>query len=323
VIAAAVGALAGGLFGTLVVAAWRLSRRRARPPSRSPRMVAAGPKQADGPPSATPSAWTPDPSVGRSASPPSFRTRPRVPSSVLPTEFQPALPRPRVDLPGGSSVPEPARDETASRPARIPARARVVGGAVVAGASVGVTHLAGASSAVLLLACGVGVVLVARASRRRTASRLLAARASAAPAVIDLLGACLLAGLNPYRSLVRVAERGPEILRTELGRATAELEMGRSPAAALRAVGERTGLDELRAAAGALEAAERWGAPPAEALAARAEALRSRTRLRAEAEAGRAAVRLAFPLVFCFLPAFVLLVVVPTTVGALRTLAAP
>jgi pilus assembly protein TadC len=79
-------------------------------------------------------------------------------------------------------------------------------------------------------------------------------------------------------------------------------------------------LDELRAAAAALEAAERWGAPPAEALAARAEALRSRARSRAEAEAGRAAVRLAFPLVLCFLPAFVLVVVIPTMAGALRVL---
>jgi tight adherence protein C len=97
--------------------------------------------------------------------------------------------------------------------------------------------------------------------------------------------------------------------------------LGATPAAALRAAAERPGLDELRAAAGALEAAERWGAPPAEALAARAEALRSRARLRAEAEAGRAAVRLAFPLVLCFLPAFVLLTVVPTMAGALRSLA--
>jgi hypothetical protein len=51
------------------------------------------------------------------------------------------------------------------------------------------------------------------------------------------------------------------------------------------------------------------GTPPAEALAARAEA-----------EAGRAAVRLAFPLVFCFLPAFVALVVVPTIAGAVQAL---
>jgi tight adherence protein C len=94
--------------------------------------------------------------------------------------------------------------------------------------------------------------------------------------------------------------------------------LGRPPAAALRGAADRTGLAELRAAAGALDAAERWGAPAAEALAARAEALRTRLRLEAEASAGRAAVKLAFPLVLCFLPAFVLLTVVPLVAGALR-----
>jgi len=176
-------------------------------------------------------------------------------------------------------------------------------------AAIGASVLVGRDAGLLLLAATGGALVIRRAAARRAASRLRAEQAAAAPAVIDLLGACLLAGLNPYRSLVRVAERSPAALRVELARAAVELDTGRTPAAALRAVGERTSLDELRATAAALEAAERWGAPPAEALAARAEALRSRARLRAEAEAGRAAVRLAFPLVFCFLPAFVLTVV--------------
>jgi tight adherence protein C len=198
---------------------------------------------------------------------------------------------------------------------------RVVAVAVtVVLATIGVTVLLGPEAALPLLAGSGGALLIRRLADRRASSRLRAERATAAPAVIDLLGACLLAGLNPYRSLVRVAERSPAPLRAELARAAAELDMGRTPAAALRAVGERTSLDELRAAAAALEAAERWGAPPAEALAARAEALRSRARSRAEAEAGRAAVRLAFPLVLCFLPAFVLVVVIPTMAGALRVL---
>ena len=158
------------------------------------------------------------------------------------------------------------------------------------------------------------------AGRRRAATRRLAMRSEAAPAVLDLLGAALLAGLNPHGAVLRVAERAPEALREDLGLAAAVLRLGGTPAAALRAAADRSGLDALRAAAAALEAAERWGAPPAEALAARAEALRTRTRLHAEAEAGRAAVRLVFPLVLCFLPAFVLLVVVPTVVGALRAL---
>jgi tight adherence protein C len=156
--------------------------------------------------------------------------------------------------------------------------------------------------------------------RRRAAARRLARRQAAAPAVLDLLGAALLAGLNPHRAVLRVAERAPDALHDELQLAAAVLRLGGTPAAALRAAAERSGRDELRAAAGAMETAERWGAPPAEALAARAEALRSRARLRAEAEAGRAAVRLAFPLVFCFLPAFVLLTVVPTVAGSIRAL---
>jgi tight adherence protein C len=189
------------------------------------------------------------------------------------------------------------------------------GGALIGLAATVVPGVALAASLVLLALPVAGWV-----GRRRAAIRRLAARSEAAPAVLDLLGAALLAGLNPHKAVLRVAERAPEALREELGLAAAVLRLGGTPAVALRAAADRSGLDELRAAAAALEAAERWGAPPAEALAARAEALRTRARLHAEAEAGRAAVRLVFPLVLCFLPAFVLLVVVPTVVGALRAL---
>ena len=170
------------------------------------------------------------------------------------------------------------------------------------------------------LVAAVAWPVTARVAGRRAAARRLAMRRDAAPAVLDLLGAALLAGLNPHKAVLRVAERAPEVLQQDLGMAAAVLRLGGTPAAALRAAADRSGLDELRAAAAALEAAERWGAPPAEALAARAEALRSRARLHAEAEAGRAAVRLSFPLVLCFLPAFVLLTVVPTVAGSLRAL---
>jgi len=162
--------------------------------------------------------------------------------------------------------------------------------------------------------------VTAGVARRRAAVRRLAIRRHAAPAVLDLLGAALLAGLNPHKAVLRVAERAPDVLREDLGMAAAVLRLGGTPAVALRSAADCSGLDEFRAAASALEVAERWGGPPAEALAARAEALRSRARLQAEAEAGRAAVRLAFPLVLCFLPAFVLLTVVPTVAGSLRAL---
>ena len=180
------------------------------------------------------------------------------------------------------------------------------------GTGIGVGLLAGASVAVGVPGLAVLVVLavagwpiLVRVVRRRGVARRLAVQ-EAAPAVLDLLGAALRAGLNPHKALFRVAERAPDVLQDDLSTAATVLRLGGTLAEALRQAADRSGLDELRAAAAALEAADRWGAPPAEALAARAEALRTRARLNAEAQAGRAAVRLAFPLVLCFLPAFVL-----------------
>ena len=195
---------------------------------------------------------------------------------------------------------------------------------IVAGIGVGLlgvtltADLPGFAVAVLLAVAGWPVT--AQAVRRRQVARRLAVRREAAPAVLDLLGAALRAGLNPHRAVLRVAERAPDVLREDLSTAAAVLRLGGTPAEALRQAAHRSGLDEFRAAAAALETADRWGAPPAEALAARAEALRTRARLNAEAQAGRAAVRLTFPLVLCFLPAFILLTVVPTVAGALRAL---
>ncbi len=217
--------------------------------------------------------------------------------------------RPRARTAGSGSL-RPRRPVPARGPLLVAGACLAAGFGLVAGP---------AFPLAVSLAWGCALVLV-RGARRRGAARRRAVLADAAPTVIDLLGACLLAGLNPYLALQRVAERSPEALRSELTRVAVELELGQTPSGALRAAADRTGLDELRAAAGVLGAAERWGAPPAEALAARAEALRTRARLQAEAEAGRAAVRLAFPLVFCFLPAFALLIVVPTLAGALHAL---
>ena len=247
----------------------------------------------------------------------------------------PRGPRPkRPRHPASAQDPDPAA--RASHPPRRTRRTRRLDGVgrsrwmaglgpVVAAVAGGVLFGAAMATAVpglvvVGLLAAVAWPVLAWVGRRRGHARRLAVRSDAAPAVLDLLGAALLAGLNPHKAVIRVAERAPEALHEDLGLAAAVLRLGGTPAAALREAADRSGLDELRAAAAAFEAAERWGAPPAEALAARAEALRGRARLHAEAEAGRAAVRLAFPLVLCFLPAFVLLTVVPTIVGSLHTL---
>ena len=87
--------------------------------------------------------------------------------------------------------------------------------------------------AVLPLGLSAAGLVAVRAARRRTAARRLAVRATAAPAVLDLLGAGLLAGLNPHLAILRVAERAPDALWEELAEAAAVLRLGGTPAAAL------------------------------------------------------------------------------------------
>lgn len=310
---AAILAALGALLLLATVAAPRLTGgRRSRGSSRPPRLDLHAARPADSP-ATTQAAPVLEPSARHWSAGASSTTASRAARRRRDPDRSVGPPQRRTPVTGRKAVRGSRREGVHRHRTLV---VMVGGGAATAA----VFATAGGTIGMLLLAGVGGMVVIKQAVARRAASRLRAERAAAAPAVIDLLSACLLAGLNPYRALVRVAERSPDALRSELGRAAAELDMGRTPAAALRAVGDRTSLDELRAVAAALEAAERWGAPPAEALAARAEALRSRARLRAEAEAGRAAVQLAFPLVFCFLPAFVLLVVVPTMAGALRVL---
>ncbi|HKE99022.1 MAG TPA: type II secretion system F family protein [Actinomycetes bacterium] len=199
-------------------------------------------------------------------------------------------------------------------------RAAAAGLAVTAGAGTAGQVLAGPRFGIVLALAGAAAALLPLVRRRRAEAAGAAARVRAAPAVVDLLAACLAAGLNGHRALLHVAGRVPAALAEDFRPVAADLHLGRAPGATLRALAERRGLEELRAAAGALEAAERWGTPPAEALAARAEALRTRLRLEAEAAAGRAAVRLTFPLILCFLPSFVLVTVVPMLAEAVRSL---
>jgi Flp pilus assembly protein TadB len=152
------------------------------------------------------------------------------------------------------------------RPGRLATRSGVAAGVllgvllamVVLGRLPGTTVIPGLLPVALVAA--VAWPASAWVAGRSAAARRLAIRREAAPAVLDLLGAALLAGLNPHKAVLRVAERAPEVLHQDLGLAAAVLRLGGTPAAALRAAADRSGLDELRAAAAALEAAERWGA---------------------------------------------------------------
>lgn len=137
------------------------------------------------------------------------------------------------------------------------------------------------------------------------------------PLAADLLVVCLTAG-RPVAAAVAVvgdAVGGP--LGQELTRAGRRVELGADPTVVWSDTGRVAALGPLaRAITRALDS----GAPVAESLTALSADLRHERRAVADEAARRVAVRSAGPLGLCFLPAFVLVGIVPTIIGAFRTL---
>ena len=137
------------------------------------------------------------------------------------------------------------------------------------------------------------------------------------PLALDLLAACLAGGAVPGPAVTAVAAALPGPCGARFGQVAARLAVGTAPAEAWRSLGEDRGA--AGAAARAMARAAQGGAPVAAAVQRVAEDARRESGARAERAARRAGVLAVGPLGLCFLPAFLLIGVVPAVVG----LAAP
>lgn len=188
-----------------------------------------------------------------------------------------------------------------------------------------VSGLAGAALAVVLgglAGVGAGAIVAIGApraiSRMGTAGTQAAARQLAAdlPLALDLLAACLSGGAPLPRAAAAVAEALPGPVGARLDRVAAALAVGSPPEEAWAAltIGSRPD-DPLAPVARALVRAARGGAPVVETVSRLAQETRAVGRARGEQAARRAGVLAVAPLGLCFLPAFVLLGVVPLVAG--------
>ncbi len=211
------------------------------------------------------------------------------------------------DVRGG--VPGGVRGPASAEPRRVlgPRTACVVAAAgivVLVGGPVGLVLAA----AVALAGPGLLGRLEPRADRRRSEQL-----ARDLPLALDLLAACLTGGASLADAVRAVAGAVPGPCCTRLEQVAAALAVGSPAAEAWQALG--AGDPVGASAARALARSGDGGAPVAQAVCrvaaeARAEALARGTRA-----ARRAGVLAVAPLGLCFLPAFVLLGVVPAVVG--------
>jgi pilus assembly protein TadC len=148
---------------------------------------------------------------------------------------------------------------------------------------------------------------------RRRRERLV----SALPLVVDLMSACLAAGLSPAAAVERVGSAVDAPMRDELAGLSARLRLGVDPVTAWRDLASHPQLGVLgRTVSRAVES----GASVADALLRLSDDLRARARADVETRARAVGVKAAVPLGVCLLPAFVLVGVVPLVAGSLRVL---
>lgn len=106
---------------------------------------------------------------------------------------------------------------------------------------------------------------------RRAGSRRAAAVREALPDALELLRACLGAGLALRRSLVLVADHSAEPVASEFACVAAETALGVPQATALDGLAARNPQPEIRTLVAAIRQAEKHGSPLAPVIAAQAE----------------------------------------------------
>lgn len=131
---------------------------------------------------------------------------------------------------------------------------------------------------------------------------------------LDLLVACVEAGMGLNQALLRVSEEMRHMSRAmseELAVVNLEIRAGTPRDEALHNFGERTGLEDVKSLTAMLVQADRFGTSIGQALRVEAETLRSKRRQNAEEAAAKTTIKLVFPLVFFIFPALFVVILTP------------
>ena len=137
------------------------------------------------------------------------------------------------------------------------------------------------------------------------------------PDALDLMVVCVEAGLGLDQAMRKVSEEMKKsfpILAEEFGLANLQIQMGRPRNDVLHELGIRSGVADLRALAGVLIQADKFGSSVAQALRVQSDSMRTKRRQIAEEKAAKTAVKLIFPLVMFIFPGIFVVLVGPAAV---------
>lgn len=137
----------------------------------------------------------------------------------------------------------------------------------------------------------------------------------ALPDAIDLLTISVESGLGFDAALAQVARNTDGPLAEEFARVLQEMQIGLGRGAALRALGERTHVADVKGFVSSMVQADALGIPVAHVLRVQSREIRTKRRQRAEEQAQKVAIKILIPLIFCILPCLFIAVLGPAGIS--------
>jgi Flp pilus assembly protein TadB len=207
----------------------------------------------------------------------------------------------------------PAVDPASPKPSRLAGTRARMGSAVLTGV-VACWFVGGLAGPVLGAGLGLVAWHVLRGLESTAAVRAKEARTQSIPLVAELLSAAVAAGSPPVVATEAVADAVGGAIGGALKSAAASARLGTDPASGWRALAAAD--PPLRPLALALAGSMSRGTSPVSVLNRVAQDARLTAHWAAEAKARSLGARAAAPLGLCFLPAFVLVGIVPVIAAA-------
>jgi tight adherence protein C len=134
------------------------------------------------------------------------------------------------------------------------------------------------------------------------------------PDALDLLVVCVEAGLGLNAAFIKISEEfklSSPTLSDEFDIVNREMVAGKPRMEALRALSDRTGVEEVKSLVAMLIQTEKLGTSLAQSLRVHSDSLRTKRRQRAEEAAAKTTIKLVFPLVFLLFPALFVVILGP------------
>ena len=135
------------------------------------------------------------------------------------------------------------------------------------------------------------------------------------PDAIDLLTISVESGLGFDAALMQVAQNTTGALAGEFSRCLREMQLGVGRSDALRALGDRSSMPDLRSFVSAMVQADAFGIPVGQVLRVQSSEIRTKRRQWAEEMAMKVPVKIVVPLIFCILPTLFIAVLGPAAIS--------